>query len=131
MLPRALFSDSFSSNSFGTKLIDILIVTASLISASYLYGVPLSREYLIALLVVLVSFSYVAEGLNLYRSWRAGKLREMVFTAWLSLLLSFGGLVVFSFAFKVSEQLSRITIMLWFLLAFTLVVFMARGFTLL
>ena len=120
MLPRALFSDSFGSNSITSKLIDILILTTCLISAAYIYGAHLSREYLIALLVVLVSFSYVAEGLNLYRSWRAGKLREMVLTAWLSLILSFGGLFVFFFAFKVSEQLSRITIMLWFVLAFTL-----------
>ena len=120
MLPRALFSDSFSTNSFGTKLIDILILSTSLILAAYFYGITLSREYLIVLLVVLVSFSYVAEGLNLYRSWRAGKLREMVLTAWLSLVLSFTGLFIFSFAFKVSEQLSRITIMLWFVLAFTL-----------
>ena len=120
MLPRALFSDSFSTNSFGTKLIDILILSTSLILAAYFYGITLSREYLIVLLVVLVSFSYVAEGLNLYRSWRAGKLREMVLTAWLSLVLSFAGLFILSFAFKVSEQLSRITIMLWFVVAFTL-----------
>ncbi|MCP4987745.1 MAG: undecaprenyl-phosphate glucose phosphotransferase [Colwellia sp.] len=120
MLPRALFSDSFSSKFFGTKLIDILILTASLILAAYLYGVSLSRNYLIALLIVLVGFSYVAEGLNLYRSWRAGKLREMVLTAWLSLLLSFCGLLLFSFIFKVTEQLSRITVVLWFVLAFSL-----------
>ncbi|WP_057832354.1 undecaprenyl-phosphate glucose phosphotransferase [Colwellia sp. TT2012] len=120
MLPRALFSDSFSTNAFGSKLIDVFILTSSLIIATYIYGVTLSREYLMALLVVLVSYSYVAEGLNLYRSWRAGKLREMVLTAWLSLLLSFSGLFVFFFAFKVSEQLSRITITLWFVLAFTL-----------
>lgn len=117
MLPRAIFSDRFSTNSLGTKIIDILILFTSLVLAAYVYGVTLTREYLIALLVVLVVYSYVAEGLNLYRSWRAGKLREMVLTAWLSLLLSFSGLFVFFFAFKVSEQLSRITIMLWFLVA--------------
>lgn len=117
MLPRAIFSDRFSTNSLGTKIIDILILFTSLVLAAYVYGITLTREYLIALLVVLVVYSYVAEGLNLYRSWRAGKLREMVLTAWLSLLLSFSGLFVFFFAFKVSEQLSRITIMLWFLVA--------------
>ena len=100
MLPRAIFNDSFSTNSFGTKIIDVLILSASLVLSAYVYGVSLSREYLIALLVVLVVYSYVAEGLNLYRSWRAGKLREMVLTAWLSLLLSFSGLFVFFFAFK-------------------------------
>jgi putative colanic acid biosynthesis UDP-glucose lipid carrier transferase len=44
----------------------------------------------------------------------------MVLTAWFSLVLSFSGLFIFSFVFKVSEQLSRITIMLWFIIAFAL-----------
>jgi putative colanic acid biosynthesis UDP-glucose lipid carrier transferase len=59
MLPRALFSDSFSTSSFGTKLIDVFILTSSLILAANIYGITLSREYLIVLLVVLVTYSYI------------------------------------------------------------------------
>jgi putative colanic acid biosynthesis UDP-glucose lipid carrier transferase len=99
MLPRALFSDSFRTSSFGTKLIDVFILTSCLILAAYIYGITFSREYLIVL-VVLVTYSYIAEGLNLYRSWRAGKLRGMVLTAWFSLVPSFSGLFIFFFFLK-------------------------------
>lgn len=118
MKSSSVFSLKTGGNHLATRLADILIILVSLVVASKLYGVQLNREYLMTLLVVLVVYSYVAEGVNLYRSWRAGKFREMVFAALLSLCLAFLGLLIFAFIFKFSEQLSRVTIGIWFSFSF-------------
>jgi len=64
------------------------------------------------------TYLYTAELLNLYRSWRAGKFREMVSYTWACLIVSFSTLFLVAFLFKFSEQLSRITLVLWFAFSF-------------
>ena len=101
-----------------SRLFDLFILIFTLIAAAYCYNITLSREYFIVLLIVLVAYLYVAEGVNLYRSWRVGKFRTMVLSTWLTLIIAFSSLFLFAFIFKFSEQLSRITIILWFMFAF-------------
>ncbi|PAJ74743.1 undecaprenyl-phosphate glucose phosphotransferase [Pseudoalteromonas sp. NBT06-2] len=112
------FKAGTKSNSVICRFFDLIILIASLYLAAEVYEVSLGREYLIVLLVVLVAFLYVAEGVDLYRSWRAGTLRSMVLNAWLTLTISFAALVIFAFIFKFSEMLSRVTIVCWFAFSF-------------
>ncbi|MBE0363251.1 putative colanic acid biosysnthesis UDP-glucose lipid carrier transferase [Pseudoalteromonas ulvae UL12] len=113
-----VFKSSSKSNSVLYRIFDISIITFSLTAAAAFYGVELNRVYLTVLLVVLLAFSYLGEAFDLYRSWRAGKFRHMVLFAWGSLICSFLALLVFAFAFKFSEQLSRVVLTLWFANAF-------------
>ncbi|SFD64384.1 undecaprenyl-phosphate glucose phosphotransferase [Pseudoalteromonas denitrificans] len=112
-----IFKTSSNSDFLIYRLLDSFFITLSLILSANLYGLTLGKNYLLVLLVVLFSFLYFSEALNLYRSWRAGKFRHMVTHAWGILLLSFLVLLVFAFGFKLSEQLSRVTIALWFVLS--------------
>jgi len=112
------FKAGTKSNSVICRFFDLIILITSLYLAASVYGVRLGREYLVVLLIVLVAFLYVAEGVDLYRSWRAGKLRSMVLSAWLTLTVSFSALVLFAFIFKFSDQLSRVTIVCWFAFSF-------------
>ena len=109
-----VFKSNSKSNSALYRLFDIAVITLSLICAAWFYGVELNRVYLTVLLVVLLAFSYLGEGFDLYRSWRAGKFRHMVLLSWAALAVSFLALLVFAFLFKFSEQLSRVVLTLWF-----------------
>ena len=89
MKKSSTFKAGTKSNSVICRFFDLIILVISLYLAASVYGVRLGREYLVVLLIVLVAFLYVAEGVDLYRSWRAGKLRSMVLSAWLTLTVCF------------------------------------------
>ncbi|WP_019026665.1 undecaprenyl-phosphate glucose phosphotransferase [Colwellia piezophila] len=108
------FKSTSTSGSLFYRFLDSFFITISLIFSASIYGVPLARGYLLVLLVVLFAFLYFAEAFNLYRSWRSGKFRDMVISTWGTLILSFVTLLIFAFVFKFSEQLSRVTVTLWF-----------------
>lgn len=108
------FKSTSHTGSLFYRFLDSLFITLSLILSANIYGITLDRGYLIILLIVLFAFLYLAEAFNLYRSWRAGKFRDMVSNAWGTLILSFLALLIFAFLFKFSEQLSRVTVALWF-----------------
>jgi len=97
---------------------DIFTLISSLYVAGFIYGTSISNSYITVLLVVTLSYLYTAETLGLYRSWRAGKLSSMVVTAWLSLASAFVLLFIVAFALKFTEELSRVTLSLWFALSF-------------
>ncbi|GAA61194.1 hypothetical protein P20652_3071 [Pseudoalteromonas sp. BSi20652] len=56
--------------------------------SSFFYHFELSTHYVIAILTVALSYLYCAEIFSAYRSWRAGKFRDMIFTAWSALFLA-------------------------------------------
>ncbi|MGB0937973.1 MAG: undecaprenyl-phosphate glucose phosphotransferase [Colwellia sp.] len=118
---------NFSSNSLGVKLMDVLILLSSLVLATSFYGVSLTREYLTVLLIVVVSFAYIAEGVSLYRPWRAGTFKTRILLTFTTLICSFLTFSIFTFFFKFSEQLSRVSILLWFCFALFLLCFWRLG----
>ena len=117
MLQSKTFKQNSNTYSFLFKLIDLFIIFASLPIACEFYGVALTREYLIAGLIVAVVFLYVAETVSLYRSWRHGSFSEMMLIAWSSLVLSFFFLTTVAFVLKQSAELSRVAIGLWFFIS--------------
>lgn len=76
-------------------------------------------------LIVSVVFLYMAEALELYQSWRVGSFNRMTLTVWGSLTVAFMVLLVLSFMFKYSEQISRMTVGIWSVLTL-LFCFMSR-----
>ncbi|AIY65437.1 undecaprenyl-phosphate glucose phosphotransferase [Pseudoalteromonas piratica] len=118
MKPTRTFKPSSNSGASIYRTTDIAVLIATLFAAGIAYGIDIKQGYLIVLGVVLVTYLYTAELLNLYRSWRAGKFREMVFYTWASLIVAFSTLFLVAFLFKFSEQLSRVTLVLWFAFSF-------------
>lgn len=109
---------NFSNSIF--RFVDIISIISSLLFACLFYSSDFGNNYLLILLVSLFSYLYCSETLNLYRSWRAGKFRTMVLLSWCCFALSFATVLVFAFAFKISAELSRVTLLLWFIVAFFL-----------
>ncbi|PKG82622.1 undecaprenyl-phosphate glucose phosphotransferase [Colwellia sp. 75C3] len=114
MINSQTFNATSHSGSLFYRFLDSFFITLSLVFSTSIYGVSMGLGYLSILLIVLFAFLYIAEAFNLYRSWRAGKFRDMVANAWGTLILSFLALLIFAFIFKFSEQLSRVTVTLWF-----------------
>ncbi|WP_372771175.1 undecaprenyl-phosphate glucose phosphotransferase [Pseudoalteromonas sp.] len=118
MNPSRTFKPSSNSGANLYRATDLSVIIITLFAAGLFYGVDIKQGYFIVLGCVLVAYLYTAELLNLYRSWRAGKFREMVFNSWACLFLAFSVLFLVAFLFKFTEQLSRVTLVLWFTFCF-------------
>ncbi|WP_275074476.1 undecaprenyl-phosphate glucose phosphotransferase [Pseudoalteromonas ostreae] len=114
--PRT-FKPSGSSDANFYRLFDIFALFLAFQCASLFYSFKLTPIYAASALTVALSYLYSAEIFSTYRSWRAGKFRKMVMCAWGSVLIAFAFLLVISFAFKFTESLSRVGVVIWFLLS--------------
>jgi putative colanic acid biosysnthesis UDP-glucose lipid carrier transferase len=97
------------------RIFDITVILLSLVAAAQTYGVALTNLYLTGFLLVLVAYYFVAESLDLYRTWRLGKITHMIVFCLLSLIAAFGFALVVTFLLKTTEQYSRVAVMLWVL----------------
>ncbi|WP_237062439.1 MULTISPECIES: undecaprenyl-phosphate glucose phosphotransferase [Microbulbifer] len=78
------------------RLFDLLLVQASLLLALQVLGIAPSKDWLIVALFAVVCFAFIAESVDLYRSWRSESYFKIVGTtaaAWLSVcvILLFAG----------------------------------------
>ncbi len=85
------------------RLVDIGIVPFSLLLAQELIGRQLSDPLMASILAIL-GFSFFAESLALYRSWRSTRLIELLMTNWSAWLLS--GLFVLGCSYLMPARLS-------------------------
>ncbi|KAF7766668.1 putative colanic acid biosysnthesis UDP-glucose lipid carrier transferase [Pseudoalteromonas undina] len=116
--PRT-FKSSGSSDANFYRLFDIFALFLAFQCAALLYSFKLTPIYAASALTVALTYLYSAELFSTYRSWRAGKFKTMVMCAWGSVLIAFAFLLVVSFVFKFTESLSRVGVVIWFLLSVT------------
>jgi putative colanic acid biosynthesis UDP-glucose lipid carrier transferase len=100
------------------RLSDYIILEISLYIAVLSYdSAPYSDHLLISFLATM-GFAFAGESFNLYRSWRVGFFKQLVFYT----ILSWGAAIMlvlgFLFFSKLSVSFSRVTLGLWFFLAF-------------
>ena len=95
------------------RLIDLVIIQLCLSIACFLYVSEYNSNYFILALISAISYSFFAELFVLYRSWRAGTLKEMVFYAATSWGLSILPILLFLFFSKESENVSRVVVGSW------------------
>ena len=119
MTSSRTFKPSGSSDANFYRLFDIFALFLSFQCSALFYGFELTPFYMVANLSVALSYMYSAELFSTYRSWRAGKFRTMVLCAWGSLTVAFTFLFFVSFAFKFTDDFSRVGLGLWFLLSVT------------
>ncbi|MAF64012.1 MAG: undecaprenyl-phosphate glucose phosphotransferase [Blastomonas sp.] len=118
------------------RFLDLLFIQVSLIAVAHLYGIELNLHYYLIGVIACVAFLFSAEMLWLYRSWRTGTSKEILFVTSISHVLMVGAVVAWMFISKTTEDYSRITISLWFFaswalscswrIAFRYVLFIAR-----
>lgn len=109
-----------SANTFAVfyRLIDFIIIQVALVIAMFGYGVTYSQQYFVIALIASIVFLLVAESFSLYRSWRAGYFKEIVFYSFISWGISAICVLMFLFFSKSSETFSRVTVGIWFALTF-------------
>lgn len=97
------------------RLIDILIINIFLSIAGVVYLEGYESQYVLLALIATISYSFFAELFVLYRSWRAGTLKEMLFYTATSWLLTILPVVLYLFFTKESENFSRVVLGSWFI----------------
>ncbi len=96
------------------RFLDLLIIQVSLVAAAYFYDVTLTTDYYLIGLIASIAFLFSAEMLWLYRSWRAGSMKEILFVATMSHVLMIAAVIGWLFISKTSDEYSRVTVSLWF-----------------
>lgn len=98
---------------FVYRLADLVIIQLALLMATLLYGIQYDFLYFVLALIANLSYSFVSELLWLYRSWRAGALKEMLFYTLLSWTIALLPVLMFVFFAKTAEHYSRIILGVW------------------
>jgi putative colanic acid biosynthesis UDP-glucose lipid carrier transferase len=100
------------------RLSDYVVLQITLYIAVVSYGAAPYSDHLVISFLATMSFAFAGESFNLYRSWRAGFFKQLIFYT----ILAWGSAVIvvlcFLFFAKLSISFSRITLGLWFLLTF-------------
>lgn len=112
-MPQSTFQFD-NSSAFLYRLIDISILLASLLLVLYAYGQQFTKDYALVTLIILVCYSFVGESLQLYRSWRVGRFRRMLYLLIAVHALSFMSLTSVLFLFKQGASFSRVGIVGWY-----------------
>ena len=111
-------NDGFISNNinqfaFVYRLIDIFFINFFLALISFAYIDGYNAKYFMVALVATIGYSFFAELFALYRSWRAGSIKEMLFYAFMSWALTLFPVFMFLFFIKESDYFSRVVLGLW------------------
>lgn len=104
------------------RFIDYSILMFVLLLSCLLYGVSFDKNYLILLLAEVLLFSYLAEGMSLYRTWRLSAFRQMIWLLTLVLVITFAAQLIALFLLKVGATYSRVIMSAWFIGSLTLMV---------
>lgn len=113
-----MIQNNTNTFAFFYRLVDILTIKLSLLIAIFFYNVSYNQQYLIMSLVGIITFTFVAEAFSLYRSWRAGYFKQIVFYTFISWAISAVLILCYLFFTKSSDSFSRVTVAIWFSLTF-------------
>lgn len=96
------------------RFIDYAILMFVLLLSCALYGDSFDKNYLILLLAEVLLFSYLAEGMSLYRAWRLSAFRQMIRLLVMVLVITFAAQLIALFLLKVGASYSRVIMTAWF-----------------
>ncbi|CAN8139456.1 UDP-glucose:undecaprenyl-phosphate glucose-1-phosphate transferase [uncultured Thiomicrorhabdus sp.] len=99
------------------RVLDIAVLSLSLLVVASLYSVPLTTDYLLVLTVMTTVYLFFSDSTGLYRRLRHGHFSERVTLIGVVTSISFLLVISLIFLFKESETFSRLTFFLWYLLS--------------
>ncbi|MEZ5490850.1 MAG: undecaprenyl-phosphate glucose phosphotransferase [Gammaproteobacteria bacterium] len=111
-----IFKEQSNSQAVFYRLVDLLLLQATLLLTAYAYGVPFSFQYLTVVLLAAIVYFFIAESSHLYRDWRPGYFKPIIFyssLAWIGAVLV---VLAYLFLSKTSELYSRVVLTAWFVL---------------
>lgn len=104
------------------RLIDLSVIHLMLVLAIYGYSLSYTKEYFELSLIASIGFFLTAESFALYRSWRAGFFKEIIFYTFISWACAVTLVMAYMFFTKQSDGFSRVTIIIWFVTTFIMLV---------
>ena len=111
-----IFKEQSNSHAVFYRLVDLVILLATLMLILFAYGVPYSPSYFTLALVGATFYFFVAESSQLYRDWRPGYFEQIIFYSSLAWLAAVLGMLGYMFISKTSENYSRIALTGWYIL---------------
>ncbi|MBU3020908.1 undecaprenyl-phosphate glucose phosphotransferase [Aestuariibacter sp. A3R04] len=95
------------------RFIDFLIIQVTLLAVGTAYSVDMSVHYHLLGLIGSTTYLLSAELFWLYRSWRSGTTKELIFYTALSWFVSVVVILTYLFLTKTSEDYSRVVLVGW------------------
>lgn len=99
------------------RLVDVLLIHLTLMLSLVLRGIEFDEHYFLLSLVANVAFAISAESNALYRSWRSGFFKQLIFYTLLSWAVAVAVVLLVMFFSKTGAVYSRISIGSWMLFA--------------
>jgi len=96
------------------RLLDAFLILCALLTYSTIFGQDLSKDWLIAGLLAAASFAFMAESIDLYRSWRVDSYFQMFALTAFAWSIACALLVLIAYFSKSGESYSRLIIGFWF-----------------
>ena len=116
-MPRGLLKQYSSTIALIHKSLDVLAIITIYPLTKILYGrTQFDALDLLAMLLAVILFLFMANIFTLYRSWRSSTLREEFQTLFLTIISMILGLLLLAYASKTTATFSRLEIGTWWLL---------------
>ena len=113
-----MIQNNTNSFAFFYRMVDIITIKICLLLAIFLHGIGYNQQYFIMFLLGSIAYFFVAESFTLYRSWRSGYFKQIVFYTFISWAVSAVVILFYIFFTKSSGEVSRITTAIWFVVTF-------------
>lgn len=107
---------------FFYRMIDVITIKISLLIAISIYNVTYVQQYFVMFLVGTITYIIVAESLSVYRSWRSGYFKQIIFYTFISWAIAAVFILCYLFFTKSSEDFSRVAIAIWFVLSYSFLI---------
>ncbi|MEP4891563.1 MAG: undecaprenyl-phosphate glucose phosphotransferase [Aliiglaciecola sp.] len=117
-MQRGMVKNNTNKFAAAYRLVDVVVIQFALFCAVLAYGLDYTKDYFTLSLIGSVSFALVAESFALYRSWRAGFFKQIVFYTFLCWSCACMLILAYLFFFKLAEDFSRFALAIWFTMAF-------------
>lgn len=117
MASKGFVRNNINQFAFIYRAIDFYFIQISLWLACHLMDVQYDFLYFVLALTANVGYLFTAEAFWLYRSWRAGALKEILFYTCLSWFVMLLPALLFIFFTKTADYYSRLALGSWILLS--------------
>ena len=116
-VPTGMIRPYHSKLAFAFRLMDVALVVLSLWVAMALYGTHWNDQYLMISIIAVGAYSFFAGGFHAYQTLRCITPRQLVLPIILTWAATTFTLLTVAYFAKISGELSRVTLGIWFLLA--------------
>lgn len=117
------FRTAENGSCFFNRLFDIVAIGTALYLGLKLHGQVVTTSYIMLYFTVMAVYLYMAESVQLYRSWRVGTIQRNFALVVVCLCAAFGMMLVITFALKSTANYSRVVFGLWFCISFGITTF--------